>query len=144
MQEFQVNTSNYSAEYGRAAGGVINTVTKSGSNQLRGEVFFYDRDNGVGGATNPYTQLYNFDQNTGLNISDPQAQRLAQAAGDFGCRRRTSSSDKLFWFYAYDRLHRNFPGIARTSTSRMTSSRWPHPLSGRETCSALRRPVRHL
>ena len=35
VQEFQVNASNYSAEYGRAAGGVINTVTKSGSNQWR-------------------------------------------------------------------------------------------------------------
>ena len=68
MQEFQVNTSNYSAEYGRAAGGVINTVTKSGGNKLHGELFFYDRDNGLGGATNPYTQLYNFSQNTGLNI----------------------------------------------------------------------------
>jgi len=39
VQEFQVNTSNYSAEYGRSAGGVINTVTKSGGNQLHGEAF---------------------------------------------------------------------------------------------------------
>src|SRR5215467_3566131 len=34
VQEFQVNTSNYSAEYGRAAGAVINTVSKSGSNSF--------------------------------------------------------------------------------------------------------------
>ena len=54
VQEFQVNLSNYSAEYGRAAGGVINTVTKSGGNQFHGELFFYDRDN-EWGATNPYT-----------------------------------------------------------------------------------------
>src|SRR5256884_5063394 len=33
VREFQVNTSNYSAEYGRAAGGVINTVTKSVTNE---------------------------------------------------------------------------------------------------------------
>ena len=45
VQEFQVNTSNYSAEYGRAAGGVINTVTKSGTNDIHGEAYFFYRDN---------------------------------------------------------------------------------------------------
>src|SRR5690242_12316905 len=43
VQEFQVNTSNYSAEYGRAAGAVVNTVTKSGTNKYHGEVYFYDQ-----------------------------------------------------------------------------------------------------
>ena len=56
VQEFQVNTSNYAAEYGRAAGGVVNTVTRSGGNQFHGQAFFYDRDNDWG-ATNPYTTL---------------------------------------------------------------------------------------
>src|SRR5689334_24112976 len=48
IREFQVNTSNYSAEYGRAAGGVTNAVTKSGTNQFHGDAFFYDRDNRLG------------------------------------------------------------------------------------------------
>jgi hypothetical protein len=52
IREFQVNTSNYSAEYGRAAGGVVNTVTKSGSNEFHGSAFFYDRNN-KWGASNP-------------------------------------------------------------------------------------------
>src|SRR5579872_4255709 len=56
VQEFQVNTSNYSAEYGRAAGAVINTVTKSGTNDYHGELYFYDRDNDWG-AKNPFTTL---------------------------------------------------------------------------------------
>jgi hypothetical protein len=56
VQEFQVNTSNYSAEYGRAAGAVVNTVTKSGTNQFHGEGYFYDRDNDWG-ATNPFTKI---------------------------------------------------------------------------------------
>ena len=50
IREFQVNTSNYSAEYGRAAGGVTNAVTKSGTNKLHGDAFFYDRDNRLGAS----------------------------------------------------------------------------------------------
>src|SRR4030095_10530660 len=52
VREFQVNTSNYSAEYGRAAGGVVNTVTKSGTNDFHGQVFYYQRNN-KWGARNP-------------------------------------------------------------------------------------------
>ncbi len=44
VQEFQVNTSAYSAEYGRAGGAVINVVTKSGTNTLNGSVFEFYRD----------------------------------------------------------------------------------------------------
>ncbi len=44
VREFAVNTGVYSAEYGRAAGGVINSVTKSGTNQFHGEAYFYDRE----------------------------------------------------------------------------------------------------
>ncbi len=56
VREFQVNTSNYSAEYGRAAGGVVNTVTRSGTNHLHGNAFLFERDN-AWGARNPFTQL---------------------------------------------------------------------------------------
>ena len=57
MEEFQVNTSNYSAEYGRSAGGVVNTVTKSGTNCIpwRSSTTI-DRDNDWG-AANEFTQL---------------------------------------------------------------------------------------
>ena len=44
VQEFQVNTSNYSVEYGRSAGGIVNSVTRSGSNSIHGEGYYYDRD----------------------------------------------------------------------------------------------------
>ena len=44
IEEFQINLSNYSTEYGRAAGGVVNAVTKSGTNQFHGEGYFLDRD----------------------------------------------------------------------------------------------------
>ena len=43
IQEFQVSASNYSAEFGQAAGGVVNAVTKSGTNVMHGDLFYYLR-----------------------------------------------------------------------------------------------------
>src|SRR5258705_4356470 len=56
IREFQVNTSNYSAEYGRSAGGVNNAVTKSGTNEFHGQVFYYQRNN-KWGARNPRSTI---------------------------------------------------------------------------------------
>lgn len=44
LQEFSVQTSNYTAKYGGNAGGIVNIVTKSGTNQLHGDVFEFDRN----------------------------------------------------------------------------------------------------
>ena len=44
VQEFQVLSSAYSAEYGRATGGVVNTVTRSGTNSLSGTAFWFFRN----------------------------------------------------------------------------------------------------
>jgi Carboxypeptidase regulatory-like domain/TonB-dependent Receptor Plug Domain/TonB dependent receptor len=44
IQEFSVLTGNYSAEYGRASGGVINGITKSGTNEFHGDVYYFVRD----------------------------------------------------------------------------------------------------
>ncbi|MGA3019272.1 MAG: TonB-dependent receptor [Bryobacteraceae bacterium] len=43
IKEYQVSSSNYSAELGQAAGGVVNAVTKSGANGLHGDLFYYLR-----------------------------------------------------------------------------------------------------
>lgn len=113
VQEFQVNTSNYSAEYGRAAGGVINTVTKSGTNQIHGQAFFRDRDNDWG-AKNGYTTLTTQDSsgNFVTNVYKPKDWRKQWGFGIGGPIIR----DHLFWFYAYDQSRRNFPGTARVGT----------------------------
>src|SRR5580692_12465622 len=53
--EFQVQTSGYSAEFGRAVGGVINTVTKSGTNSFHGSAFWYFRNRTLN-ALDPYSK----------------------------------------------------------------------------------------
>ncbi len=114
VQEFQVNTSNYSAEYGRSAGGVVNTVTKSGTNQIHGEVYFYDRDN-AWGSMNPYTTIPVKNATTGKYDNmpyKPKDWRKMVGTGVGGA----IVKDRLFWFLAYDYMKRNFPGTAVASS----------------------------
>ena len=47
IQEFSVLTSNYSAEYGKTAGGVVNAITRSGTNQLHGSAYEFIRNSAV-------------------------------------------------------------------------------------------------
>lgn len=49
IKEVQVKTGGYEAEYGQALGGVVNVVTKSGTNQLRGSLFGYTQPNAIEG-----------------------------------------------------------------------------------------------
>src|SRR5438876_8026055 len=56
LQEFSVQTSNYSAEYGQNAGAVVNVITKSGTNNFHGDVFEFLR-NSVFNARNFFAPL---------------------------------------------------------------------------------------
>jgi len=112
VQEFQVNTSNYSSEYGRSAGGVVNTVSKSGTNNIHGDAYFFDRDN-VWGAANPLTQVA---VQTSPGVFTPtnfKPTNWRKMAG-FGVG-GPLIKDKLFLFVAYDWYRQNFPGTAVTS-----------------------------
>src|SRR5579864_2718232 len=114
IEEFQVNTSNYSAEYGRSAGGVVNTVTKSGTNSIHGEAFFYDRDN-VWGAINPFTKLSVPVTPTTFNQVPYKPTDWRKMSG-FGVG-GPAIKDKLFWNLTFDWYKRNFPGTAIPSSA---------------------------
>jgi Carboxypeptidase regulatory-like domain/TonB dependent receptor len=109
VREFQVNASNFSAEYGRAAGAVINSVTKSGGNRMHGEAFYFIRDNALG-AYNPFARLTTRDE-FGNFVSEPvkPADRRQQFGGSLGGAIR---KDRLFFFITWDQQKRNYPIVA--------------------------------
>ena len=47
IEEFSVLTSNYSAEYGKTSGGVVNAITRSGTNQFHGSVYEFLRNSAL-------------------------------------------------------------------------------------------------
>lgn len=108
VQEFQVLSDGYSAEFGRAMGGIINTVTRSGSNAYHGTG-------------------YEFFRNRSLNAPDryaPNAVRNPpewrhQAGGSLG---GPIKQDKLFFFANFEMVKRNFPGLNRITTSQIADS----------------------
>src|SRR5271170_6462733 len=130
INEFQVNTSNFSSEYGHAAGGVINSVTKSGSNRLHGQASFYDRD-AVWGAMNAFTKVMQPEPagttttSAGAPVMYLNGQPITYVnvpwkAPDVRLQWGFSAGgpirhDKLFWFFAYDQHRRDFPGVARAN-----------------------------
>jgi Carboxypeptidase regulatory-like domain/TonB-dependent Receptor Plug Domain/TonB dependent receptor len=109
VQEFQVVSSNYSAEYGRAMGGVVNTVTKSGSNDLHGGAFWFYRSTGFDGQ-DPFATIV---------ASEKRNQAGATLGGAL-------KKDKLFFFLSTEVTRRNFPMVSSLSTTAVngTTQTW--------------------
>jgi hypothetical protein len=104
IQEFQVSPSNYSAEFGQAAGGITNAVTKSGTNAIHGDLFYFLRYpslnalDPIAKASGIYTQPVHQQQQFGGSVGGPILR------------------DKLFFFLNYDGSRKVFP-ITFTSTA---------------------------
>ncbi len=120
IQEFQVVATGYAAEYGRSTGGVVNAITRSGSNEFHGEAFYQLRHKELGWKT-PFNRQ-----------SLETQHQFGGAAG--GPIRR----DRLFFFGAVERQQtRNprlvfFPQLRRVTPSPATSEAYTHYL-GLET-----------
>ena len=96
VKEFQVNQNGFSAEFGRAAGAVINVVTKSGTNRFTGSAFEYFRDESLN-ARSPVL--------VAAGRARPAGQ-INQFGGTFGGPIR---KDKVFFFGAYEGQRSNLP-----------------------------------
>jgi len=95
IQEFSVLTSNYTAEYGRTSGAVINAITKSGVNDFHGTAFLFDRDKV-------------FDAK---NYFDPAGPISPFRRVQFGASGGTAIiKDKLFVYGTYEGVRQNKPG----------------------------------
>lgn len=113
IREFQVNTSSYSAEYGRSAGGVVNAVTKSGTNEFHGGAFYYQRNN-KWGARNPLATRQALVNNVFTPVGYKPEDVRHQFGGTIG---GPIAKDKAFFFFSYDQQKRNFPGLSIFSTN---------------------------
>jgi len=103
VQEFQVITSNYAAEYGRASGGVVNTVTRSGSNAFHGTAYEFFRNHNLS-ATDYTTKVPGIYPN-GVNPPEFRHQAGVSVGGPV-------IKNKLFYFMNGEITRREDPAFS--------------------------------
>jgi outer membrane receptor protein involved in Fe transport len=102
VQEFQVNTNSFSAEFGRAAGGAINVVTKSGTNEWHGAGFEFYRDAALNAKRPNFSAARN-----GL-VPSKEPYHYHQFGGNIG---GPVKKDSAFFFFNYDGQRNTLPNI---------------------------------
>ena len=143
VKEFSVNSDAYSAEFGKAAGGQVNAVTKSGTNDIHGDVFYYLRYPALN-SLDPFARTHGGPPINGvcpagtiLNttikagvaecITNGEHQRQQFGASVGG----PIIKDKLFYFFNYDGQRRSFPIIYTGPTTNNAAT----ALNGNATAS---------
>ncbi len=91
IEAIDVKTGGYEAEHGKSTGGIVNVITKSGSNEFRGDVFGYYDANGLQASTKSTVSPNG-------TVSDFTRQDYGFDVGGFIVK------DKLWYFLAYDRV----------------------------------------
>jgi hypothetical protein len=106
VQEFQVLSNGFSAEFGRALGGVINTVTRSGTNDVHGTAYWFFRNRTLN-AVDRYAN--------GVNPPEWRHQAGASIGGPI-------KTDKVFYFGNFEIVKRNFPALNRIINNSLTDA----------------------
>jgi hypothetical protein len=95
IKEIQVKSAGYEAEYGQSTGGVVNVVTKSGTNNLRGTLFGYTRPSALDGDYTP-VQSVDFGRVESVNTTQTSNSDVGFEVGFPVVR------DRVFLFGAFD------------------------------------------
>ncbi len=119
IKEFQSSSSGYSAEFGQAAGGQINAITRSGTNAIHGDLFYYLRYPTLN-ALDPLTKFQGRQPGANAFLLQPSVHQQQQFGGSVG---GPIIHDKLFYFFTYD-------GFRKAGPILYTSSITPATLAG--------------
>ncbi|NNE98494.1 MAG: TonB-dependent receptor, partial [Pyrinomonadaceae bacterium] len=111
VQEYQVATNSYAPEFGRATGGIVNVVTKRGTNDFHGNLFGFIRDKNIQ-ARNPFSPV------------DKPDFRRTQWGGTLG---GPIVKDKTHFFASYERRDRDESGFFTTDLVSGLSSTFALP-----------------
>src|SRR5215469_10054629 len=111
VQEFQLITNGYAAEYGRASGGVVNIVTRSGAGAIHGTAFGYLRNRNIQ-AVNPFSTVPNpayTRVQSGFTLSGP------------------IKKDKAFYFFSFENTRRHETGFSSIGAGNFGLTSLPLP-----------------
>lgn len=118
IQEFKIQTSNYSAEFGRAAGAILNASVKSGTNQFHGDAWEFVRNSSLDAA--------NFFENSSGEIKGEfrQNQFGASIGGPLTIPHVHNGKDRTFFFVDYEgtRIRQASPYLSTVPTANETNS----------------------
>jgi hypothetical protein len=107
VEEVQVKSSGYTAEYGGSTGGVVNVITKSGTNNFHGSGLFYAEGSPLSGGR------YSFNSGTTIGDFGGSTTQAPQAAGGRpSLRLNPSTNQQEYITYPEDDSYRLEPGIA--------------------------------
>ena len=147
IKEFQAETSNYSVEFGQAVGGQVNAITRSGTNAIHGDAFYYLRYPTLN-ALDPLSKYQGLHGANPFLLTQPIHQQQ-QFGGSVG---GPVIHDRLFYFFTYDGFRRvgrvlynntNVTAISQTgsgtaaSTNIITPNQCPTSITAAQCTSAI-------
>jgi outer membrane receptor protein involved in Fe transport len=109
VQEFQVVTNNFSAEYGQASGAIVNLVTKGGTNEYHGSIFEFYRNRKL------FDTLTSAERATGQKEADSLLNNTFGVAGG-----GPISKDRIFFFASYQGIREAQSFLTRSNSNGLT------------------------